>query len=101
MEPQLHSWDLETLNRAKARPGEYRPALDALRADANRALDIAPQSVMDKKALPPSGDRHDYMSLGSYWWPNPDTADGLPYVLEHLIPRLAAAVDGDPATSTD
>jgi len=41
---------------------------------------IPPCSVMDKEAVPPSGDRHDYMSLGSYWWPNPDTSDGLPYV---------------------
>jgi len=29
---------------------------------------------------PPSGDKHDYMSMGRYWWPNPDTKDGLPYV---------------------
>src|SRR5205809_371174 len=30
----------------------------------------------------PSGaDRHDYVSLSIYWWPNPDTASGLPYVL--------------------
>lgn len=26
------------------------------------------------------GDVHDYYSDGDYWWPNPDTADGLPYV---------------------
>ncbi|MEM9857461.1 MAG: alginate lyase family protein, partial [Bacteroidota bacterium] len=25
-------------------------------------------------------DMHDYYSLGVYWWPNPDTEDGLPYV---------------------
>ena len=35
---------------------------------------------MDKKATPPSGDKHDYMSLGPYWWPNPDTSNGLPYI---------------------
>src|SRR5262249_40082658 len=23
---------------------------------------------------------HDYMSLAPYWWPNPDTKDGLPYI---------------------
>jgi alginate lyase len=37
-------------------------------------------SVVDKKFTPPSGDKHDYMSLGPYWWPNPETEDGLPYI---------------------
>ena len=23
---------------------------------------------------------HDYMSMSPYWWPNPDTEDGLPYI---------------------
>jgi hypothetical protein len=35
---------------------------------------------MHKDKLPPSGDKHDYMSLAPYFWPNPDTTDGLPYV---------------------
>lgn len=35
---------------------------------------------MDKTALPPSGDRHDYRSIAPYWWPDPAKADGLPYV---------------------
>jgi hypothetical protein len=35
---------------------------------------------MDKKDTPPSGDKHDYMSLAPYWWPNPATKDGLPYI---------------------
>ena len=37
-------------------------------------------SVMDKKQLPPSGDKHDYMSTGPYWWPDPSKPDGLPYI---------------------
>ncbi|MCD4760346.1 alginate lyase family protein, partial [bacterium] len=47
---------------------------------ADEAMQTAPYSVMDKRAIPPSGDKHDYMSLGTYWWPNPDTPDGLPYI---------------------
>jgi len=35
---------------------------------------------MDKKLTPPSGDKHDYMSFGPYWWPDPKKADGLPYI---------------------
>jgi len=35
---------------------------------------------MYKKLTPPSGDKHDYMSRGSYWWPDPKKPDGLPYI---------------------
>lgn len=37
-------------------------------------------TVTDKPITPASGDKRDYMSLGRYWWPNPDTKDGLPYI---------------------
>ncbi|MEN8889737.1 MAG: alginate lyase family protein [Wenyingzhuangia sp.] len=37
-------------------------------------------SVVHKTGLPPSGDKHDYMSIGPYWWPNPETDNGLPYI---------------------
>ncbi|WP_204344051.1 alginate lyase family protein [Psychroserpens algicola] len=37
-------------------------------------------SVVNKVGIPPSKSKHDYMSIGPYWWPNPETADGLPYI---------------------
>jgi hypothetical protein len=37
-------------------------------------------SVMHKKQTPPSGDKHDYMSTGPYWWPDPSKPNGLPYI---------------------
>ncbi len=37
-------------------------------------------SVTEKKHLAPSQNPHDYMSCSIYHWPNPDTANGLPYV---------------------
>lgn len=37
-------------------------------------------SVMDKKMIADSGNKHDYFSMGPYWWPNPDGANGLPYI---------------------
>jgi len=37
-------------------------------------------SVMDKVQLPPSGDKHDYMSQGPYWWPDTTKKDGKPYI---------------------
>lgn len=57
-----------------------KPALAKLRRDADRALISAPLSVTRKDSAPPSGDKHDYMSLAPYWWPNPNTDNGLPYV---------------------
>lgn len=68
--------------KAAARAGDprYAPALDALRKEADAALTAGPFSLVDKPMMPPSGDKHDYMSVGPYWWPNPETEDGLPYV---------------------
>lgn len=51
-----------------------------LRRMAELALNEGPFSVTFKKQLPPSGDKHDYMSLGPYWWPDPSKPDGLPYI---------------------
>lgn len=58
----------------------FEEAMSALRRRADRALTQGPFSVTHKTGMPPSGDRHDYMSIGIYWWPNPETPDGLPYV---------------------
>ncbi len=54
--------------------------LERLRESAESRLGAGPWSVVDKEETPPSGDKRDYMSQGPFWWPNPDTDDGLPYV---------------------
>jgi len=54
--------------------------LAAVKAEADEAMQQAPVSVVEKKETPPSGDKHDYMSLAPYWWPNPATPNGLPYI---------------------
>ncbi len=51
-----------------------------LMKEAQEALNCPLFSVARKRAVPPSGSKHDYMSLAPYFWPNPDTADGLPYI---------------------
>lgn len=48
--------------------------------DAEKALAVAPVSVVDKQQTPPSGDKHDYMSIAIYWWPDESKPDGLPWV---------------------
>ena len=56
-------------------------ALKLLLKKADKVLgDAKVYSVMDKKQVPPSGDKHDYMSTGPYWWPDPTKPDGLPYI---------------------
>jgi hypothetical protein len=55
------------------------PALAVLRAEADRALKLRPLSVMDKLRSTPSGDKHDYISLAPYWWPDPKNPGG-PYI---------------------
>lgn len=56
------------------------PAYNKLIADANAALQLAPESVTYKKIMPPSGSKNDYLSLAPYWWPDPSKPDGLPYI---------------------
>jgi glycerophosphoryl diester phosphodiesterase len=71
---------LRVRHRVAADSEQLRPAAAKLREQADATMKMKPVSVMDKDAVPPSGDKHDYMSQGSYWWPNPKTPDGLPYV---------------------
>lgn len=52
----------------------------ALRTKGNEALSAGPFTVMDKTLTPPSGDKHDFLRMPTYAWPNPDTPDGLPYI---------------------
>lgn len=57
-----------------------RPAWESLKRRADAALIHAAYTVVDKSQTPASGDKHDYMSMGPYWWPDPATRDGRPYV---------------------
>jgi len=52
----------------------------AVLARAEEALSRPPFSILDKATLPPSGDPHDYWHPAPYWWPDPRSSDGLPYV---------------------
>lgn len=48
--------------------------------DADKSLNVEIQPVTAKEMMPPSGDKHDYMSLAPYFWPDPKKKDGLPYI---------------------
>jgi hypothetical protein len=47
---------------------------------ADTALAGPTYTVVDKTRTPPSGDKHDYISMGPYWWPDPSKPNGEPYL---------------------
>ena len=51
-----------------------------LEREARMALSAGPFSIVTKQQTPASGDRHDYMSQAPYFWPNPKSPNGLPYI---------------------
>lgn len=51
-------------------------AYRSLLARADIALARKPVSVIDKRSVAVSGDRHDYVSLARYWWPDPADPKG-------------------------
>lgn len=75
-------WDIRHLNAVRQSLDEpaYAASLAALKAKADHALEAEPLSVIIKTKIPASGDKHDYMSLARYFWPDPEKPDGLPYI---------------------
>lgn len=70
---------LEAITAARDSDPVVAKAYAALIERANAALKRKPGSVMDKTTIPLSGDRHDYLSIAPYWWPDPANPSG-PYV---------------------
>lgn len=68
--------------KAKLASGQsdVKEAYNTLLKNADKAMLEGPFTVINKKQMPPSGDKHDYVSLAPYHWPNPNTPDGLPYI---------------------
>lgn len=96
----LHVYSLRSgeLDRARHQIGEasrLRPAYDRLVREADAALLVGPFSVMDKPRVPESGDKHDYVSMGPYWWPDTTKPGGLPYIRRdgERNPELANGYD--------
>ncbi|HEY0706129.1 MAG TPA: alginate lyase family protein [Polyangia bacterium] len=90
-------WDFEGLvgvkAHAKAGDPTVQPAVSRALKTADKWLSRGPWSVLDKTRVAVSADKHDYMSLASYWWPDPSKPDGVPYV------RKDGVVNPERATS--
>lgn len=65
------------LNR---KTNSFMPAYVTLTKNCEKLLLLNPLSVVQKIATPPSGNKHDYMSIAPYWWPDPSKPNGLPYI---------------------
>ena len=82
--PRVFLADARRLQEVKhafqAKDKTYDAALAKIDADARKALREGTYSVTTKGVVPPSGDKHDYMSQAPYFWPDPAKKDGLPYI---------------------
>lgn len=47
---------------------------------ADKAIKKPLESVTFKSFTPPSGSKHDYISISRYWWPTSSEGDGMPWV---------------------
>jgi acetyl esterase/lipase len=59
------------------------------------ALDRPIETVVDKKRPSPTGDAHDYVSYGRYWWPDPASTNGLPFIRRDGHPNREQMALGD------
>ncbi len=82
--PRVYTVDGRALAKLKRdiaqHSDKYKAALDQLKQEADRHLSEEAYTITKKVSLPPSGDKHDYESQGPYWWPDPKSTDGLPYI---------------------
>ncbi|WP_116105974.1 alginate lyase family protein [Lewinella sp. IMCC34191] len=82
--PELTNLDGRLLAEIKAGGGaqveRWAPAYARLIGRADSLLDAPLYAVTQKTGVPPSGDKHDYLSLAPYWWPDPEKEDGLPWI---------------------
>ncbi len=81
---KLTAYDEDKILALKSAPASSPKGkvLSRLQQEADLALQRGPYSVVDKLSLPPSGDKHDYFNPAPYYWPNPNTPNGLPLVFK-------------------
>ncbi len=81
-EPVL--WNAESLRENKQRMEREDPDAILLKNRFNQLgrhyLQLDPPTIIDKPQIHAEQTPNDYVSMGMYWWPNPRTSDGLPYV---------------------
>ncbi len=81
--------------KVQAKNAALMPAYNELIKNCNKLLSLKPASVMDKADTPPSGSKHDYMSIAPYWWPDTTKPGGVPYMRMdgHVTPETKNYAD--------
>ncbi|QKJ29782.1 alginate lyase family protein [Mucilaginibacter mali] len=91
--------------KAAYKKGDSKVVSDvtAVVKSADEFLTAKPASVMEKALTPPSGSKHDYMSMAPYFWPDPAKADGLPYIRKdgQRNPEIKKIVDHELLSNLD
>jgi len=88
--------NLAMVKRQAAEVPAVKLSVASLVAQAQKALTAPLVSVMDKKNTPSSGDKHDYVSMAPYWWPDPTKPTGLPFIRKdgEIYPESRTDHDG-------
>ena len=84
-------------NSIQSRDLSLKGAYESLIRRADSALTGEPPSVTQKSKVPPSGDKRDFTSMGTYWWPDTTKPAGLPYVRRDGLVNPEILVDDDGA----
>ena len=75
----------------KSNKSIYKASFDQLIKDAEKIIKLKPVAITDKpdECTAITGDKRDFMSVGNYSWPNPDTPDGMPWIRKdgHMNPN--------------
>jgi hypothetical protein len=69
--------------------------MKSLAVDAPKALKAPIVTIVDKPASSPTGNAHDYVSYSRYYWPDPATPGGLPYLRRDGEPNREQIAKGD------
>lgn len=67
-------------DRIKANDPYFVENYKVLLKEGNAALEYEADPVTNKTQVPPSGDKHDYLTYAPYRWPDPSKSDGLPWI---------------------
>jgi hypothetical protein len=78
--PPLLLGSLASMEEARAQLKCGDKQVQEIITHADEALVGPDETVTAKTTVPPSGDKHDYLSLAPFFWPNNNTATGLPWI---------------------
>jgi len=69
-----------SLLRKTTNTNDHFDEKNILQKKATNLLEKEFKPITNKKFLPPSGNKNDYFSTAVYYWKNPNTKDGLPWI---------------------